>query len=325
MSALEPGGPQAETIASLWDVFLWISVAVWVLVVAFLAIAAARARVRAGTGGPVASLAADPLGGDPARDRRLVRGVIAAGALTVAVLIGLLVASIAAGAALADLEDEPGAIHVRITGRQWWWQIDYEPEAPERTAVTANELHVPVGRPVHLELTSSDVIHSFWVPSLHGKRDLIPGRVNRTWIRADEPGTYRGQCAEFCGLEHARMALTVIAEPQADFDAWLARQREPAAEPQTDAQRRGQRVFLGAPCALCHTIAGTQAGGRLGPDLTHFAGRTTIGAGAVPSTVGHLAGWIADPQAIKPGARMPAISLPPDDLLALVAYLETLQ
>jgi len=320
MSVLEPAGPQAATIASLWDVFLWISIAVWVLVVAATGLAAIRARAprRAVELG-------DPLSGDPARDRRMIRGVIAAGAVTVAVLLALLVASIAAGGALAELEDEPDAIHVRITGRQWWWQIDYEPTDPTRTASTANELHIPVGRPVHLELTSGDVIHSFWIPSLHGKRDLIPGRVNRTWIRADEPGTFAGQCAEFCGLEHARMMLTVIAEPPAAFDAWLAHQREPAAEPAGEAERRGRRVFLGGPCVLCHAIAGTPAGGRLGPDLTHLAGRSTLAASPLPNGVGQLAGWIADPQALKPGARMPATTLPPEDLLALVAYLRGLR
>jgi cytochrome c oxidase subunit 2 len=320
MSALAPAGPQADTIASLWDVFLWISIAVWVLVVAALAAAAVRARTPRDAIG-----LGDPLAGDPGRDHRLLRGVIAAGAVTVAILIALLVASITTGGTLAELEDAPGALDVRITGRQWWWQIDYEPEIPAQTAVTANELHIPVGRPVHLQLTSSDVIHSFWVPSLHGKRDLIPGRVNRTWIRADQPGTYVGQCAEFCGLEHAHMVLTVIAEPPAAFEAWLARQREPAPPPSDEAPRRGQRVFLGGPCVLCHAIAGTPAGGRLGPDLTHFASRSTLAASLVPNTVGHLAGWIADPQATKPGVRMPAITLPPEDLLALVAYLRGLR
>ena len=319
-SALDPAGPQAATIAWLWDIFLWLSVVVFALVVAGFAVAsvqAARRRRRDGEG--------DPLAEDAARDRPQIRGVVAASAVTVLALIALLIASIHSGGALAALEDDADALHVRITGRQWWWQIEYEHDDPRRSATTANELHVPVGRTVHLELTSSDVIHSFWAPSIHGKKDLIPGRMNRTWIRIDEPGTYRGQCAEFCGLEHARMVIVVIAEPAPAFDAWLAHQREPAPPP-TDAQAvRGQQVFTGSPCVLCHAIAGTTAGGRLGPDLTHLASRTTLAAGVLPNSIGNLAGWLLDPQSAKPGAHMPATSLAPADLHALLAYLQGLQ
>jgi cytochrome c oxidase subunit 2 len=320
MSVLDPAGPQASDIASLWTVFLWVAAIVWVLVIAFMVTAtlvARRQRARLGD--------LDPLTTDAARERRLIHGVIAAGVLTVLTLLGLLIASIVTGARLADLEDDADALHVRITGHQWWWGIDYEPDDPRATATTANELHIPVGKTVHLELVSADVIHSFWVPSLHGKKDLIPGRRNRTWLRADQPGVYRGQCAEFCGLEHAKMVITVIAEPQAEFDAWLAEQRQPARTPTTADQIRGQKVFLGGPCSMCHTVAGTPAGARLGPDLTHVASRTTLGASIVPNTTGHLTGWIIDPQAIKPGSRMPATLLPPDDLHALVAYLESLR
>ena len=316
MSALDPGGPQAGTIAALWDVFLWLSIAVFVLVVGFYAVAAVRAvwrRRRDGDG--------DPLAEDPASERRMIRGVVAAGAVTVLALLALLVASIRSGGALAALEDEPGALHVRITGRQWWWQIEYEHDDPARSATTANELHIPVGRAVHVELTSADVIHSFWVPSLSGKKDLIPGRINRIWLRIDEAGEYRGQCAEFCGLEHARMAIAVIAQPRDEFDAWLAHQRAPAAPPADDRATRGLAVFTGSPCVLCHAIAGTTAGGRLGPDLTHVASRATLAAGALPNTVGNLAGWLLDPQSAKPGAHMPATSLPAADLHALLAYL----
>jgi cytochrome c oxidase subunit 2 len=319
-SALDPAGPQARAIASLWDLFLWISIAVFVLVIGFFAVATVRAvrqRQRAGDG--------DPLAVQRASERRMVRGVVAAGAITVLTLLGLLVASIRSGSALAALEDDADALHVRITGRQWWWQIEYEHDDPTRSASTANELHVPVGRTVHLELSSGDVIHSFWVPSVHGKKDLIPGRINRTWIRIDEPGEYRGQCAEFCGLEHAKMAITVRAEPPAVFAAWLAHQREPAAAPADAQAARGLAVFTGSPCVLCHAIAGTTAGGRLGPDLTHAASRTTLAAGALPNNVGNLAGWLLDPQSVKPGVHMPATSLAPADFHALLAYLEGLQ
>jgi cytochrome c oxidase subunit 2 len=319
-SVLDPAGPQAATIASLWDVFLWISIAVFVLVIGSFAVATGRAvrrRRRDGDG--------DPLAGDPASERRMIRGVVLAGAITVATLLVLLIASIRSGGALAALEDDAGALHVRVTGRQWWWQIEYEHDDPGRSATTANELHLPIGRTVHLELTSADVIHSFWVPSLHGKKDLIPGRINRTWLRIDEPGEYRGQCAEFCGLEHARMAITIHAEPVHVFEAWLAHQRQPAAPPADAQATRGLAVFTGSPCVLCHAIAGTTAGGRLGPDLTHAASRTTLAAGALPNTIGNLAGWILDPQSVKPGVHMPATSLAPADLHALLAYLEGLR
>jgi cytochrome c oxidase subunit 2 len=320
VSVLDPAGPQAAAIAALWDVFLWISIAVFALVIGGFALATVRAvrrRRRSGDG--------DPLTEQAASERRLIRGVVAAGAITVATLLGLLIASIRTGSALAALEDDADALNIRITGRQWWWQIEYEHDDPRRSATTANELHVPIGRTVHLELTSADVIHSFWVPSIHGKKDLIPGRVNRTWIRIDEPGEYRGQCAEFCGLEHARMAITVHADPPEVFDAWLAHQREAAAPPAAADAVRGQRVFTGSPCVLCHAIAGTTAGGRLGPDLTHLASRTTLAAGALPNTIGNLAGWILDPHSVKPGTHMPATSLPSADLHDLLAYLEGLR
>jgi len=163
------------------------------------------------------------------------------------------------------------------------------------------------------------------VPNLQGKMDLIPGRTALLRLRADRPGVYRGQCAEFCGMEHAMMALLVVAEPSARYEAWAARQRAPAAPPSGAQELRGREVFLGTTCVMCHTIAGTGANGKLGPDLTHLAGRSTIAAGMLPNNRGHLAGWIADPQALKPGVNMPANALAPDDLQALLAYLETLK
>jgi cytochrome c oxidase subunit 2 len=178
---------------------------------------------------------------------------------------------------------------------------------------------------VVVTLRSNDVIHSLWIPNLQGKKDLIPGRTATLRLRADRAGTYRGQCAEFCGLEHALMALLVEAEPNDRFEAWAARQRQPAAEPLDALARRGQEVFLGKSCVMCHTVTGTTANGRLGPDLTHLASRRTIASGMFPNNRGHLAGWIADPQSLKPGVNMPANSLPPDDLQALLAYLETLK
>jgi cytochrome c oxidase subunit II len=312
---LDAAGPQSSAIASLWDVFYYVSIAVWVLVIVFLiasAIVSRRNRVE------------DPIAVQP-RDRRLMLGVVASGVATVITLVGLLIASIRTGSELAALEDDADALTVRITGRQWWWQIQYEPNDPQAFAETANELHVPVGKVVHLELTAADVIHSFWVPSVHGKKDLIPGRINRTWIRIDKPGLYRGQCAEFCGLQHAQMMITIIADPPEEFERWKNHQREPAAPPASEEQKRGLAVFTRGPCAMCHTVVGTPAGGTLGPNLTHFKSRLTIGAGTLSNNVEHLGSWIRDAQAIKPGARMPAIKLSEEDMQALVAFLEALQ
>jgi len=172
---------------------------------------------------------------------------------------------------------------------------------------------------------SRDVIHSFWVPNLHGKRDLIPGQVTRTWIQADAAGVYRGQCAEFCGHQHANMGLTIVAEPMAQFQVWLRRQRRAAAAPVTPEQRQGRDVFLQSPCASCHTVRGTDAGSRFGPDLTHVASRLTIASGTLPNTREHLARWIADPQAIKPGSRMPSHVLSAADVEAVVSYVRSLR
>ena len=316
MSVLEPVGPQAARIASLWDLFLWLSIGVWVLVVMFTAIAAVRAHRRRKASGD-----GDPLERDLPQERRLIRGVVISGVATVVVMFALLVGSILTGRALASLEQDKNALHVRITAHQWWWEIVYEPQLPSSTASTANELHLPVGRPIHLELTSGDVIHSFWIPNVHGKKDLIPGRVNRTWLRIDEPGVYRAQCAEFCGLEHANMMLPVIAESPDAFEAWREHQRKEAAGAMSATTLRGQELFMSGTCAQCHSIAGTIAGGRVGPDLTHFASRPTLGAGATLNNSVELAKWILDPHAVKPGVLMPPTSMPADDLAALLSYL----
>jgi cytochrome c oxidase subunit 2 len=214
---------------------------------------------------------------------------------------------------------------VRVTGHQWWWEVEYRDSSPQDWAFTANEIHVPVGRPVVFELRANDVIHSFWVPNLGVKRDMIPGDENSVWFQADTAGVYRGQCAEFCGHQHAKMAFQIVAEPPERFAAWLERQRDTARTPADSVAARGQEVFLGSTCVMCHTVSGTPAGSRIGPNLTHLAGRRTIAAGSLPNTRGNLAGWIVDPQRIKPGVRMPPNALAPDDLQALLAYLESLK
>jgi cytochrome c oxidase subunit 2 len=221
----------------------------------------------------------------------------------------------------------PPGVTIRVTGHQYWWEVEYVGREPSESFTTANELHVPVGVPVRLELVAGDVIHSFWVPQLAGKTDLIPGQRNVMWIQAERPGRYYGHCAEYCGAQHANMEMYVIAEPKREFESWLARERQAAPGPAQMSDATGYAVFQRVGCANCHTIRGTTAGGRVGPDLTHLASRTTIGAGVLPNTRGNLAGWIANAQAIKPGIAMPTMgeSLAPNDLQHLLAYLETLR
>ena len=308
-SVLDSAGIQAARIEWLWWLMFWVCAAVFVLVLGALALALRRG----------ASIT-------PSRpsEGSLTLGVATATGITIVVLFGLLFASVSVGRAIGS---RPGVepLVIQITGLQWWWSVEYENDQPSLRVTTANELHVPVGRPIVLNLRATDVIHSFWVPNLHGKMDLIPGRLNTTWFQVDVPGIYRGQCAEYCGVQHAHMGLVVIAESPAAFDRWLSAQRHNAPEPSGPEQARGRDIVEKGPCALCHTIRGTNAGGRMGPDLTHFASRSTIGAATAPNTRGYLAGWIADPQQLKPGSRMPSTGLAPPDLQAVVAYLESLR
>jgi cytochrome c oxidase subunit 2 len=226
---------------------------------------------------------------------------------------------------LAKINSPPTApaLAIEVTGHQWWWEARYAPDNPSATFVTANELHIPVGAPVLLRLKSADVIHSFWVPSLMGKTDTIPGRTNITWLQAERPGIYRGQCTEYCGRQHAGMAVSVVAQRASDFGAWLASQQAPAA-PASASVAQGAALF-NAHCGACHTVRGSEAAGAVGPDLTHLMTRATLASGLMPNTPGGLAGWVANPQAIKPGARMPAAGLSGPQLNAVVAYLESLK
>ncbi|MFC5461119.1 cytochrome c oxidase subunit II [Massilia niabensis] len=219
-----------------------------------------------------------------------------------------------------------GAMSIGVTAKMWWWEVRYHDPVSGREFAGANEIRIPVGKPVYLGLTSTDVIHSLWVPALNGKMDTVPGRVNGLRLQADKPGIYRGQCAEYCGEQHARMALHVVALPQDEFDRWLSSEAQPAREPTSPLLVRGRAAFLEQRCQACHTIRGVAEGARLGPDLTHVGGRTHIGAGTLRNHRGTLAGWIADPQAIKPGVRMPAaLDIDGPTLNALAAYLEHLK
>jgi cytochrome c oxidase subunit II len=256
--------------------------------------------------------------------RRIATIVGSAVGLTVVILFGLLIRDFVTGRALrAPQVEQP--LTVKITGHQWWWQIEYDDTTPAKIIKTANELHLPLGQPVQLILKSADVIHSFWVPNLQGKKDLIPGLTATLWVQPDRLGTFRGQCAEFCGYQHAHMQLVVVVESPEDFAKWQEAQRQPAREPKSDTERRGQEVFLTTSCVLCHTIEGTLAHSNVGPPLTHLASQQMIGAGSFPNNRGYLAGWILDPHALKPGVRMPPNLLSADDLHALLDYLQSLQ
>ena len=312
-SALYPAGPRAEAVATLWWAMLTVAVAVVAAIVLALAHAAYRRR----------SAAEDPTG--PAMERKLTRWVAGSIGLTLVILVAFLVANFALGRAVAAPPRGEQPLLIDVIGHQWWWEVRYQDPLPHNVVTTANELHVPTGRPIVLRMTSNDVIHSFFVPNLFGKKDLVPGHYTQTWFQADRPGVYRGQCAEFCGHQHAKMGFFVVAEPPNEFYQWLGAQRNPGLPPSDSLQARGQLVFMTGSCALCHAITGTPAGGRRGPDLTHLASRRTIAAGTLPNTRGNLGGWVVDPQRIKPGAYMPPNSLEPADLRALLAYLESLR
>lgn len=227
---------------------------------------------------------------------------------------------------LTDIDEpsRPPAFTIEVRAHQWWWEVEYVSDDPSRRFETANEIHLPVGQPVRFTLHSGDVIHSFWVPALGGKTDMIPGQTNATWLEASEPGTYMGWCQEYCGAQHALMRLVVIAQEPADFEAWWQDQLQAAPEPASAAVRRGEQIFV-TKCGICHTVRGTPAAGDLGPDLTHLMSRRTLAAGVLRNTEANLSGWIANPQVIKPEAKMPNPDLAGPELDALRPFLRTLR
>ncbi|MGV4791780.1 cytochrome c oxidase subunit II [Rhizobium sp. F40D2] len=308
-SALDADGPSALAIQNLIFLFFTVCGVVFVLVMGVMVWALVRGR------------------NEPARrpqtEHSMGRVVAGAVVATFLVIAFLTAASFYATPSLDRGKGDPPTILVR--GQQWWWQFSYLDADPAKAFQTANELHIPVGTDVRLRLEASDVIHSFWVPNLTGKQDLVPGRENVLTLKAAKPGVYRGQCAEFCGLQHSHMALLVIAEEPADYARWLDVQRGLATAPTDGEAAAGKLVFMSKSCAACHTIRGTEAAGTTGPDLTHVGSRSTIGAGLLDNTRGSVAAWIADPQTLKPGNNMPLVPVTSEELRQLSAYMKGLQ
>jgi cytochrome c oxidase subunit 2 len=307
-SALDPGGKDAHDIATLWWVMLAGSVVVFAVVLVLVAIVVLRRRSARGT---------------PELHGRSLAWMPVAGGIVIPaiVLAGLFALTLGTLSSTSPAASKATALTVDVTGRRWFWDVTY----PTAHVRTANEIHIPVGVPVRVEVSSGDVIHSFWLPELDRKIDMIPGRTNSVTLEAVHRGTYRGQCAEFCGLQHANMSFVVVAEPRQEFDEWLVAQSKPARPPPSTALEHGLQVFLGSGCVYCHTIAGTNASGKVGPDLTHLASRGFVGAGVATNAPGNLAGWIVDPQHMKPGNLMPGTDLTGPELQDLLGYLESLR
>jgi cytochrome c oxidase subunit 2 len=314
-SAFDPASPQARAIAHLWWWMFGVGGFVWLAVIAAMLYVVFVRRTRRGSDGLQEMT--------PQQHHRVERVVAVATFVTILILVGFLAFDFTAGHALA--EHPQRALTINLTGYQWWWNAEYEDPDPSKRVVTANEIHVPVGEMVQFKLRAADVIHSFWAPNLQGKRDLVPGYVSTHWFRADTAGVYRGQCAEFCGMQHAKMAFYIVAEPRPKFQAWLAVGQQPHTEPTDSLMRYGYRVFMSSGCALCHSIAGTEARGSVGPGLSHFKSRASIAAGTLANNRANLTHWIQNPDAFKPGVKMPSYPLTTKQLDALVSYLETLK
>lgn len=306
-SVLEPRGPGAARVEPLWWLMFWISSVVFLVVLVMIAMAIRR---RGQIGEPLVEES-------PRWGNRFV--VVAGVVIPWLILTSVFLVSLKVMQGLAS-EGDNEALTIRVDGRMWWWDVFYPGGVR-----TANEIHIPAGEPVRVRLTASDVIHSFWVPQLQVKIDMIPGKTNEMWLQADKPGRYRGQCAEYCGIQHANMLFYVVAEPQADFHAWLANEARPAPAPVAPAAIRGRDVYLGSSCFGCHAVRGTTASSEFGPDLTHLARRETIASGILENNRENLRRFIVEPQTVKPGDTMPPTSFSEEDLAALLDYLEGLR
>ncbi len=307
-SALAPAGPKAARIATLWWIFLGLGAIIYFIVITYLFMALFRRR-------------RTNLEDELTHPNRGLSVVVVGGIVVpVVVLLFLFGANITTMAANEASGANP-AVVIDVIGHQWWWEVHY----PDLGVVTANEIHIPVDQPVEIRLTSADVIHSFWVPELSGKLDVNPGSLNHFTIEASKTGRYRGECAEFCGADHAKMNFYVVADSPDQFANWVQVQQLPANPAADGLALQGQQVFLGSGCVYCHTVQGTNASGKIGPDLTHLMSRETIAAGTLRNTLGNLGGWITNPQQVKPDNLMPATNLTGPELQELLYYLSTLR
>jgi cytochrome c oxidase subunit II len=312
-NALAPRGPAAAEIADLWWFMFGLGMVIFVVVLVLLFVASRRQRD--GLAVEADGWTGERLAGD-SNWLMLGGGVI----VPVAVILVLTVLTVTTAASVRALTNPDDPLVIEVTGWKFWWDVVYADDDVR----TANEILIPTGELVEFRVTSGDVIHSFWIPQLAGKIDMNPGNVNYLRVIADEPGRYRGLCTEYCGVQHARMHFDVIAVPPAEFDAWLAARADPPTEPTDGLAQQGLAVFEGAECIRCHTVAGVSPDNDLGPDLTDFGDRLTIGAGMMDNNVGNLGGWLLDPQNRKPGNRMPPANLTGEELQALIAYLASL-
>lgn len=313
-SVLAPAGAEADHLLGLFRLMLVICGGMYALVLGFLGLSLWRRHRGLAEG----ATAIEP------PDKGLIRSLCLWAGLIVIGLTILVTGSFLTDRSLAQQQDD-AALVIRVTGHQWWWRVEYPTASGPGTIETANELRLPLGRTTRIELGSGDVIHSFWVPNLAGKTDAIPGRANALTLTPTKTGWFRGPCAEYCGTQHTHMALDVHVLAPAEFDAWLAAQASPAAPPEDELRQRGHDLFATGPCAACHTVRGTPATGRAGPDLTHLASRRSLAAGTLPMSRGALQGWIVNPQALKPGTLMPTVSMLPADADAIAAYLSSLR
>jgi cytochrome c oxidase subunit 2 len=305
---LDTHGTESRRVSGVWWLMFAMAAVVYVVVAAFIVIAIVRGRRDK----------------DEAKTKKAPKDdtFIWLGGIVAPVIILAVLAFVTVNTTEALRNPEAGELRIAVVGKRWWWDVTY----PDAGVHTANEIHIPVGQPVDIELASDNVIHSFWVPQLAGKVDTIPGQTNHLRLTATSPGTYRGECAEYCGIEHAHMSFLVIADTPVDFDRWLTRRSNGAGlTPTSDEAANGELVFTREACAGCHTVRGTQAAGQIGPDLSDFGSRQWIGSITVPNTPENLAQWITDPQSIKPGNLMPPTALSAADVAAVTAYLEGLK
>ncbi|HEY4126693.1 MAG TPA: cytochrome c oxidase subunit II [Gammaproteobacteria bacterium] len=308
-SVFNNAGDDAREISRLIALFGGVSIAVVVLIALLLISSIWHPREP------------DKTGGKPQRDEGGLPWIYWGVGISTVVLFVCMLFNLKTIAAVTRTPSDT-ALTVEVTAHQWWWELRYRDQDVHKIFLTANEIHIPVGQRVRFLLSSADVIHSFWVPSLAGKMDIIPGQTNVTYVKADKPGIYRGECAVFCGAEHSRMEFQVVAQSPKDFEAWKEEQLQEAPQPQDANQLRGRLVFE-SNCAACHTLRGSSAAGMAAPDLTHLMDRSTLAAGTLVNDEGHLADWIRDPQQYKPGTSMPTVPLSGADLAAVVAYLRS--